>query len=115
MSYQVGPFCYASKGAALSAIASAQTGAVVSQGGVPYVVSASAFSSGIKYDYHDSATGALAFSSSVPLDVPACGLMGVSDGAILGWAVALVWFSAWAVSYLARHINQTALGGVNDS
>lgn len=115
MSYQVGSFCYATKGAALSAVASSQTGAVVNQGASSYVISASASSSGVTYDYYGADTGVLSFSVSVPVAVPPCGLLGVSDGFVLAWGVALVWFVAWGIGYLARHVNHGALGVVNDA
>lgn len=114
MSWQVGQTCYGSQLAANSAAASSQMGVVVSHGASVYVTSiASVDAAGVTYAFTPLSGGA-PITMSVPMQAPACGLLGVDDGAQLGALVSLAWFATWGVMFIARAIRET-IGNDDDS
>lgn len=106
MGYQVGSTCYSDAPAALSAMASAQAGAVVVHGGAAYVVDASSVTnSSITYTLRPVAGGS-SIASTVSLTPLPCGLLEWHDGLTLGWGVATAWVLTAAVMHLRRAAHQ---------
>lgn len=95
--YQVGSACYSTPTAALQAIASRQTGAVVQHGGAAYIATATATETGISYAFQPVAGGA-PIVQSVAVTPEPCGLLTAADGMQMGWLVA----TAWVAAFLAR-------------
>lgn len=107
MAYQVGSTCYGAATDAVSAIASAQAGAVVVHGGATYVVNATALTaSSITYTLQPLAGGA-AITSTVSVTPQPCGLLQWEDGLVLGWGVAAAWIAAAVVMNLRRAAHDT--------
>lgn len=106
MAYQVGSTCYSDASAALSAMASAQAGAVVVHGGAAYVVDASSVTtSSITYTLLPVAGGS-PIASTVALTPLPCGLLDWQDGLSLGWGVATAWVLTAAVMHLRKAAHQ---------
>ena len=99
--YQVGTACYSTPTAALQAIASTQTGAVVQQGSTLYATVATGTATGIDYVFHPLAGGPT-FAQSVDITPEPCGLLTASDATQMGWLVVAAWVAAYAVVFLAR-------------
>jgi hypothetical protein len=100
---QVGSTCYASDGAALSAIASGEVGKVVPAGAVVYVVDAApSGASSIAYTLTPADGSASGVSSTVALTLQPCNLLDWSDGLELGWGVGGVWILAAVVMGLRK-------------
>jgi len=105
MAFQVGAFCYDTAEGAANAAASSQVGSVVSVGGVSYVVDVSSVSpSSITYLFSDVST-ASSFIKVAPFSAPDCGLLGASDGLVLGWGIATVWLVTAGVLFLRKGIH----------
>lgn len=95
---QVGSVCYSSDAAAVSAIASAEVGKVVPAGSVVYVVDAVPATDSASIAYTLSPVGGgTALTYTVGVTVQPCNLLDWSDGLALGWGVAGVWLSVFAV------------------
>lgn len=106
MAYQVGATCYGSATDALSAIASAQVGGVVVQGGAAYVVGVDAIASNsITYRLTPIA-GGTTYQNIVQLTPQPCGLLQWQDGLTLGWLVATAWIVTAAVMHLRKAAHQ---------
>lgn len=99
--YQVGTACYSTPTAALQAIASTQTGAVVQQGSTLYATVATGTATGIDYVFHPLAGGPT-FAQSVAITPEPCGLLTAEDGLQIGWMVAACWIAVYAVLFIAR-------------
>lgn len=99
--YQVGTACYSTPTAAMQAIASTQTGAVVQQGGTAYVTVATGTSTGIDYALHPLAGGPI-LGQSIAITPQPCGLLTASDATQIGWLIVAAWVAAYAVTFLAR-------------
>ena len=98
MAYQVGTACYPTLDGAASAVASSETGKVLSAGSVVYVVDAAAAPGGsITYTLTDPSGVHPAIVQSLAPTIPECALMDWSDGLTLGWGVAAVWLTAFAL------------------
>jgi len=98
--WQVGPACYGTKTAALQATASAQSGAVVQQGGGAYVVTVSAVAdNGIEYTLTPLAGGA---SSTVQVlqDPMPCNLLTASDVGPVAWGI----FGGWMIIFVIAKV-----------
>lgn len=99
---QVGSICYSSDAAAVSAMASAETGKVVANGSAVYVVSASpASDASITYTLTPT-DGGSAVVKTVAVTVQPCQMLDWSDGLALGWLVGGVWLAAFAVLQLRK-------------
>ena len=106
MAYQVGSSCYDTAAAAVSAIASAQVGAVVVHGGTAYVVDASAHTgASVTYSLQPLAGGA-SISYTAAVTPQPCGLMDWQDGLTLGWAVAAAWIATAVVLHLRKAVHE---------
>lgn len=100
--YQVGAACYHTAQAALSAIASAQVGNVVADGGTARVVGVdSVTETGIVYTL-TTINGGSVSTLSVPLTLQPCGLYTAADAVSLGWLVALAWIAIYALLFITR-------------
>ena len=99
--YQVGAACYSTPTAALQAIASSQTGAIVQHGGAGYIATASGTETGILYTFYPLA-GGTPIAQSVAFAPEPCGLLTASDGLQMGWLIVAAWVSAFAVMFIAR-------------
>lgn len=89
--WQVGAVCYHSKIAALQAAASAQTGAIVAQGGGSYVVGVEAVAeNGIQYGLTPIGGGSPLVVQSIQDPVP-CNLLMSADVLPIAWAIAAGW------------------------
>lgn len=99
--FQVGSACYASAAAANMATASAQSGAVVTSGGTARVITVAAVDhASITYSYH-GLDGSTVTQTVQHIPQP-CGLLTSADAIELGWEIAVVWISAFAVMFIAR-------------
>lgn len=79
-----------------------QSGAVVSVGGEPAVVSVGTVTdTSIQYVLTGITSGATA-SRVVQVEPPACALLAADDGLFFGWAVFGVWVLAWGFRVLVR-------------
>lgn len=98
---QVSGVCYSSKDAALTALASANIGQVVTLGTSSYVVDAAPVlgASSITYTLTPIASG-VPIVKVVPVTVPDCQMLDWGDGLLLGWAVAGCWFLVAAVMHM---------------
>lgn len=106
MPYQVGTTCYAEAQQALSAVASAQVGAIVTRGGAPYVVDAqSVTGQSITYRFQ-SVDGGAAFATTLNITPQPCQLLTAADGALLGWAIASAWICTAVVMNLRKAIHE---------
>ena len=99
--YQVGTACYSTATAAMQAIASSQTGAVVQQSGTAYVTVATGTATGIDYALHPLSGGPI-LGQSIAITPEPCGLLTASDAHQLGWLIVAAWVAAYAVVFLAR-------------
>ncbi|MBN9626046.1 MAG: hypothetical protein ABS39_08135 [Acidovorax sp. SCN 65-28] len=99
--YQVGAACYSTPTAALQAIASGQTGAIVQHGGAGYIATATGTDTGIVYTFHPLAGGA-PISQSVAFAPEPCGLLTAADGLQMGWLIVAAWVAAFSVMFIAR-------------
>lgn len=97
---QVGSTCYSSDAAAVSSIASAESGKVVPAGATVYVIGAVPGSDrSITYTLSPIGGGTPLIHTAT-VDVQPCQLLDWSDGMALGWAVAGVWLLVAAVLHL---------------
>lgn len=98
---QVLGVCYPSKDSALTALASAEIGKVITLGTSSYVVDASPVlgSSSITYTLTPLSAG-VPIVKVVPVTVPDCQMLDWGDGLLLGWAVAGCWFLVAAVMHM---------------
>lgn len=99
--YQVGAACYSTPTAALQAIASGQTGAIVQHGGAGYIATAAGSETGITYTFHPVA-GGTPITQSVTLAPEPCGLLTAADGLQMGWLIVAAWVAAFSIMFLAR-------------
>ena len=99
--YQVGAACYSTPTAALQAIASTQTGAIVQHGGAGYIATAAGSEAGITYTFHPLAGGA-PLSQFVAITPEPCGLLTASDGLQMGWLIVAAWVAAFSIMFIAR-------------
>ena len=98
MALQVGLACYDSAGAAAAAVASAESGKVVSAGSVVYVVDAAAGSDGsITYTLTDTAGVQPAVVHVSTPTIPECALLDLQDGFAVGWLIAIAWLATFGV------------------
>ena len=99
--FQVGAACYSTPTAAMQAIASSQTGAIVQHGGAGYIATASGNETGIVYTFHPLAGGP-GISQTVAITPEPCGLLTASDGMQMGWMIVGAWVAAFSLMFLAR-------------
>lgn len=99
--YQVGSACYASAAAANSATASAQTGAVVTHGGLARIVTATAVD-GASITYTFTGLDGSVIAQTVQHVPQPCGLLTAEDGLQIAWLIAGAWIAAFAILFIAR-------------
>lgn len=105
-SFQVGQSCYSSALAAVQAIASGQSGAVVVVGTSSYVVDVVGTSdTSMTLNFSDVGSPA-SFVKVVPVTPLPCGLLDTADGLILAWGIATAWLVTAAVLFLRRGIHE---------
>lgn len=112
--FQAGAVCYESAAAANAAVGSAQSGGVVPVSGASHViVFQSATASSITYGYVPT-DGGPTVSQTIAISPPACSLLTASDAFSLGWMLAAVWVSVYAITFLVRAVRDF-LGPQNDT
>ena len=100
--FQVGTACYSTATQAAQASASSQVGAVVSHGGVSYVVDlVEATGNALTYRLQPMA-GGTALQTTVGYTAQPCGLLQVEDGLTIGWMIAAAWIGAYALLFIAK-------------
>lgn len=110
MAYQVDSACYSTATAAAQASASAQVGAVVSQGGTLYALDVGAVGeSSITYHLQPLGGGATV-QTTVAYSAQPCGLLQVEDGIAIGWMVGGAWIAAYSIMFIARILRGDAGG-----
>lgn len=103
--WQVGPTCYSTKTAALEAMASSQSGAIVQHGGAAHVVTVSSVAeNGIQYTLNPLGGGQATITQVLQEPMP-CNLLTLADGQAIGWAIAAGWIAIYCTKLLlqARH------------
>ena len=112
--FQAGAICYETASAANAAVGSAQSGGVVPVSGQPHIiVFQSATSSSITYGYVP-VDGGPTVTQTVAIVPPGCLLLTGSDAFDMGWMLAAVWVSVYAITFLVRAVRDF-LGPQNDS
>ena len=99
--FQVGSACYDSAATANSAIASAQSGAVVSHSGTARIVTVSAVD-GASITYTFTGLDGSVIVQTVQHVPQPCGLLTASDGLQIAWLIAGAWIATFAVMFIAR-------------
>ena len=106
MSFQVGTTCYSTADQALSAVASAQVGSVVIQGGAAYVIDVAGISAASITYRLTPLNGGSVIQSTLQITPQPCGLLQWQDGLSLGWGVAAAWIVTAAIMQIRRSVHQ---------
>lgn len=100
--WQVGQTCYSTKTAALQASASAQSGAVVEQGGGAYVVTVTSVAeNGVQYTLNPLGVGT-ATTVQILQEPQPCNLLTSDDVAPIAWAIAGGWIAIFVIKSMLR-------------
>lgn len=111
MLYQVGSLCYGSEESALSALAAQQSGAIIEQGGVGYVVNVTPDQGGLQYTGVRLDGDGPGFVNTVLITPQPCQLPGAEEGALYGGMILVIWAVAFGFRAVARLLWQSTGGG----
>ena len=115
MSYQVGSTCYGTALAANQASVSSLAGTIVLMGGQSQVLSVQAVSdSAITYGYTPLGGGALS-SQTVAITPLPCNLLTAEDAMSIGWQIAAVWLTVYAITFIANYLKRETFGVSDDT
>lgn len=107
--WQAGSTCYATKTAALQALASSQVGAIVQHGGAAQLVTVTQVGAdGIEYTFAPVGGGTPTVQQVIAEPMP-CNLLTSDDVSPIVWAIAGGWLAVWAIKQFWQ------AGKVNDA
>lgn len=113
--FQHGATCFDSAATVNQLIGAGNAGGVVRLGDKVYLTSVASFTdTSITYDFTPT-DGSAHILQTLQTTPPPCGLLTGADALQIGWMIALVWLTVYAITFISGYIKNETFGASNDT